>query len=83
MGIFDLFGGILIGAIIDPTSSYEEMQKKIESNEEETINDDNYDVGSIEPEDDFNDLVMDIMNDYDKNPDTEDGDVLITDDNDG
>lgn len=83
MGIFDLFGGILIGAIIDPTSSYEEMQKKIESNEEETINDDNYDVGFIEPEDDFNDLVMDIMNDYDKNPDTEDGDVLITDDNDG
>ena len=81
MGIFDLFGGIL--EIIDPTSSYEEMQKKIESNLEETINDDNYDVVSIEPEDDFNDLVMDIMNDYDKNPDTEDGDVLITDDNDG
>ena len=54
------------------------MQKKIESNLEETINDDN-----IEPEYDFNDLVMDIMNDYDKNPDTEDGDVLITDDNDG
>lgn len=76
MGIFDLFGGIL--EIIDPTSSYEEMQKKIESNLEETINDDN-----IEPEYDFNDLVMDIMNDYDKNPDTEDGDVLITDDNDG
>ena len=76
MGIFDLFGGIL--KIIDPTSSYEEMQKKIESNLEETINDDN-----IEPEYDFNDLVMDIMNDYDKNPDTEDGDVLITDDNDG
>lgn len=76
MGIFDLFGGIL--KIIDPTSSYEEMQKKIESNLEEAINDDN-----IEPEYDFNDLVMDIMNDYDKNPDTEDGDVLITDDNDG
>lgn len=81
MGIFDLFVGIL--KIIDPTSSSEEMQKKIESNLEETINDDNYDVGSIEPEDDFNNLVMDIMNDYDKNPDTEDGDVLITDDNDG
>ena len=48
MGIFDLFGGILIGAIIDPTSSYEEMQKKIESNEEETINDDNYDTYDIE-----------------------------------
>ena len=81
MGIFDLFRGIL--QIIDPTSSYEEMQKKIGSNLEETINDDDYDVGSIEPEDDFNDLVMDIMNDYDKKPDTEDGDVLITDDNDG
>ena len=76
MGIFDLFRGIL--QIIDPTSSYEEMQKKIESNLEETINDDN-----IEPEYDFNDLVMDIMNDYDKNSDTEDGDVIITDDNDG
>lgn len=38
---------------------------------------------SVVPEDDFNELVMDIMNDYDKNPDTEDGDVIITDDNDG
>lgn len=106
MGIFDFFGGILIGAIIDPTSSYEEMQNKIESNKEKTISDKDYDVEpvdpkhgfddlltdhindfpdseSVEPEGDFDDLLMDIMNDYDNNPDTEGGDVFVTDDNDG
>ena len=83
MSIFDLFGGILIGAVIEPTSNYEEMLDKIESNKEETINDENHDMDSVEQEDDFNYLVMDITNDYDKNPDTEDGDVIITDDNDG
>ncbi len=79
MGIFDFLGGFLIGAIIDPTSSYEEMQDKIEPNKEETINDSE----SVVPEDDFNSLVTDIMNDFDDSHDRKDSDVIIADDNDG
>ena len=68
MSIFDSFGGFLIGAIIDPASSYEEMKDKIETNNEETIND----CESIDPEDNFNSLVMDIKNDFDDDSDADD-----------
>lgn len=93
MGIFDLFGGILIGAIINPTSNYEEMQDKIKSNKEETINDcesvdlgqDSNDImtnhvndvdGSVDPEDNFNSLVMDIKNDFGDDSEADDTEGL-------
>lgn len=72
MGIFDLFGGILIGAVIDPTSSYEEMQNKIESNEEEAIDDDNFDVESTELGQDSNDLLTNLINDVNESVEPED-----------
>lgn len=77
MGIFDFFG--IIEAIIDPISSYKEMKDNIESNKEETINDSD----SVEPEDNFNSLVTDIMNDFDDSHDSKDDDVFITDGYDG
>ena len=86
MSIFDLLG---IRAIIDPTSSYEEMQDKIKSNKEDTINDcESVDSGqdsnvimtnlvndvdgSVDPEDNFNSLVMDIKNDFDDDSEADD-----------
>lgn len=78
MGIFDFFG--IIGAIIEPTSSYNEMKDNIESNKEEIIKDFYPDVESVEPEQDFNGLMTDIMNDFDDDSDTEDGNAIITDD---
>lgn len=62
MSIFDLLG---IRAIFAPTSSYKNMLDKIESNKEDVINDCVDRVESVEPEQDFNDLVADIMNDFD------------------
>lgn len=79
MGIFDLFG--IIGSIIDPASSYDDMQDKIESDNEDVIGDRFHVSDGVEPEHDFNDLVTDIMNDFVNNPDTEDGKGIITDDN--
>lgn len=78
MGTFDLFG--IIESIIDPTSSYKEMQDKIESNKEESIKDCHPEVESVEPEQDFNGLKTDIMNDFDDDSDTEDGNAIITED---
>ncbi len=72
MGIFDYFGGFLIGAVIDPTSSYEEMQNKIESNEEEAIDDDNFDVESTELGQDSNDLLTNLINDVNESVEPED-----------
>lgn len=59
MGIFDYFG--IIGAIIEPTSSYNEMKDNIESNKEETIND----SASVELEQDSNILLTDLINNND------------------
>lgn len=78
MGIFDYFG--IIGAIIEPTSSYNEMKDNIESNKEGTIKDFYPEAESVEPEQDFNGLMTDIMNDFDDDSDTEDGNAIITDD---
>lgn len=78
MGIFDFFG--IIGAIIEPTSSYNEMKDNIESNKEGTIKDFYPEAESVEPEQDFNGLMTDIMNDFDDDSDTEDGNAIITDD---
>ena len=75
MSIFDFFGEFLIGAII-PTSSYEEMKDKIETNNEETIND----CESVEPEDDFNSLLMDIKDDFDDDSEADDTEGIISDD---
>lgn len=80
MGTFVLFG--IIEAIIDPTSSYKEMQDKIESNKEESIKDCHPEVESVESEQDFNGLVMDIMNDFDNDSNTEGDTSLVTDDSD-
>ena len=44
------------------------MKDKIETNNEETIND----CESIDPEDNFNSLVMDIKNDFDDDSDADD-----------
>lgn len=51
------------------------MQDKIESSKEETINSSE----SVQPEDNFNSLVTDIMNDFDDSHDRKDGDEFITD----
>lgn len=63
MDIFDIFDEP--DSIIDPTSSYADMQDKIESNKEDFINDFANEVESVVPEQDFNDLVTDILNDFD------------------
>ena len=55
------------------------MQDKIESNKEESIKDCHPEVESVEPEQDFNSLVMDIMNDFDDDSDSEDSKAIITD----
>lgn len=77
MGISDFFG--IIGAIIDPTSSYEEMQEKIESNKEDVIKDCHHEVESVEPEQDVNDFVTDVMNDFDDISDSGNGKSFATD----
>ena len=59
MGLFDFFG--IIEAIIEPTSSYNEMKDNIESNKEETINDSE----SVELEQDSNILLTDLINNND------------------
>ena len=74
MGIFDIFD--IIEAIIEPTSDYEEMLDKIKSNKEGTIND----CESVEPEDDFNSLLMDIKDDFDDDSEADDTEGIISDD---
>jgi hypothetical protein len=65
-----------------PSTSFEEMQDEIESDKVEVVSDIPISK-SVVPEDDFNKFVMDIMNDFDDNHDKINGDVFITDDNDG
>lgn len=66
MGTFDLFG--IIESIIDPTSSYKEMQDKIESNKEETIND----CETVGPGQDSNAILTDFVNDVSESVEPED-----------
>lgn len=66
MGTFDLFG--IIEAIIDPTSCYKEMQDKIESNKEETINA----CESVDPGQDPNVILTNVVNDVKESVEPED-----------
>ena len=84
MGIFEIFDEP--DSIIDPTSSYDDIQDKIEFDNEEDKKDSHHEVEAImpneciAPEPDFNELVTDIMNDFGDNSDKEDGKSIITDD---
>lgn len=84
MDIFEIFGEP--DSIIDPTSSYDDIQDKIEFDKEEDKKDSHHEVEAImpneciAPEPDFNELVTDIMNDFGDNSDKEDGKSIITDD---
>lgn len=74
MSIFDIFEEP--DYLIEPTSDYDEMLDKIESNKEDAING----CESVVPKDDFNGLLTDIMNDFDDDSDSEDSNGIITDD---
>ncbi len=78
MSIFDFFG--VVKAIINPTSSYKKMLDKMESDNEDIIGDRSHISDGVEPEQDFNGLVTDIMNDFDGDSDTEDCNAIIIDD---